>query len=295
MGLEEHITPQRIAASIILNAREYDSFVVVEGKTDCAVFKKFINKKSVKLEIAFGHENVIKVMEELKKQSFNGAIGIIDSDFHRLDNDFLDNQSVVLTDYHDIEIMLINSNSFDSVLENYVQSEKLEEKYGNLDGYRQHIYDVTKHLGYLKWYSHKNNIGLVFKPSTPDGKQIDYSKFVSVETLDFLGYDKLIDCIYNYCHGKNKILISKDELKKQLVEFIKDCDLCHLCNGHDLVHIISLSLRKNISNLNSRAVSADQIAKELILAYEARYFETTSLYSAIKSWEATTGLPVLDF
>lgn len=295
MALEDHITPQRIAASIILNAKAYKSFVIVEGRTDCALFKKFVKKGLVKLEIAFGHENVIQVIDELKKNSFEGAIGIIDSDFRILDNDFLDNENIVYTDYHDLEIMLINSNSFDSVLENYVQSEKLDNKYGNIDGFRQHIFNITKHLGYLRWYNRKYNTGLVFKPEKPEGKQIDFAQFISIDTLEFLGYDSLINCVYNYCQGKTRPNISKEMIKIQLAQFIHDCEVYHLCNGHDLVHVISLSLRKNISNLNSKSIPADQIAKELILAYESRYFKNTSLYRRIKLWETTTKFPVLDF
>lgn len=294
MALEEHITPQRIASSIMLNAQSYDSFMIVEGKTDYSLFKKFIRKKSTKIEIAFGHEKVVEVIHELRKRGFNGAIGIIDSDFCQLDDNMIEDDDIVHTDYHDIEIMVINSESFDIVLDNYVQKNKLKTHYETLNSFRQHLFAITKHLGYLKWLNKTNGLGLVFKPTLPEGKPLDYSKFISIDSLLFLGNEALIDSVLNYCVGKVKIGITKADLKKQLERFIKECDLNHLCNGHDIMHVISLSLRKNISNLNASAIKANQLSKEMILAYEARYFINTSLYRDIKSWEKNRKLAILD-
>lgn len=295
MAIEKYITAQRIATSIMLNSKAYNSFMIVEGDVDYNVFKKFIIKEKSKIEIAFGYTNVIEVIQELNLRKCNIAVGIIDSDFRKLNSNMIENENILHTDSHDIETMIINSNSFEIVLDNYVQYEKVNRLYNNLAGFRIKLFDIAKHLGYLKWLNEIKSLGLIFKPSKLDGKTIDFSKFIDVNSLNFLGYDKLVESVFNFCNGKVLIPIKKDDLVKTLTEFAHECDLNHICNGHDIVHIISLSLRKNVSNMNSKAVNDEQISKELVLAYEARFFMDTFLYRSIKEWEKKKNVSLLDF
>lgn len=269
--------------------------MIVEGKTDFQLFDKFIKKENCCIEIAFGNENVISVINELRSRGFQGCIGIIDSDFRLLDNEMILDENILHTDYHDIEIMIIKSNCFETVLKNYVQNEKLIEKYDNYDKFRGHLFSITKHLGYLKWLNKKLNLGLIFKPNKQDGKTIDYSNFISSNDLSFLGYEKLVESILNFCNGKVKISIKKEDILEDLSNFIQDCQLEHLCNGHDIIHIISISLRKNVSNLNARSISPEQLSQDFYLAYEARYFVSTILYKNIKEWEEKNEAIILDF
>lgn len=295
MSLEKHITPERIANSIMLKSNSTKAFVIVEGKTDFHFFDKFIKKDNCCIEIAFGNENVIDVISILKSRGLYNRFGIIDSDFRALDGNLATDNDILHTDFHDIEITIINSKSFETVLKNYVQENKLNSEYIDYDGFKSHLLEITKHLGYLKWLNSKKKLGLIFKPSSVNGKHIDYSNFICPNKLIFLGYDKLVDTVLNYCNGKVKISINKDDLLQELNSFIKDCDLNHLCNGHDIMHIISLSLRKNISNQNAKDVTVEQLLKEFLLSYEARYFTSTYLYRKIKNWEQSKNIEILEF
>jgi len=289
--MTEYITSDRIANSIMQKNLEHN-YLIVEGKSDYALFKKFIDSNACSIEIGFGNQNVIDVISELKKREFNRAIGIIDSDFRILDQ-VEQIEDVLTTDFHDIEISMINSSSFETVLLNYIKPNKLQKHYENLDDFRNHLFSLTSDLGYLKWLNSIENYGLIFKPKNPEGNKINYSLFICINELKYLGEDKLIDSIFNFCNGKVKIDVTKEKLKEKLNEFKKEVDINQLCNGHDIMNVICLSLKKHISNSNS--ISSEQLEKEFSLAYESRYFMTTNLYEQIKETEIIKELNFLSF
>ncbi len=293
--MKEFINPDRIANAIMLKSNSFKTFLVVEGETDFLVFNKFIDKQLCRIEVAIGCDNVIETLGKLKERGFDCALGVIDSDFRLLDKEDIEEENIIQTDYHDLEIMLIKSEALNNVMNHYIQADKFDQHYGNYDSFRNHLFQVCKHIGYLKWLNKQKKYGLIFKPQTPDGNHLDYNKFISVSDLTFSDYGTLIQTVLNFSNGKAQITVKKVEIEDELKKFITDCDLSHLCNGHDIVHIIALSLKRHLSNMNSRAVSHYQISKELGLAYEARFFEQTGLYHGIKEWEKSKQKPILSF
>jgi len=292
--MTEYITPERIANSIMLKGLDLN-YLIVEGKTDFKLFKKFIDNDNSSIEIAFGNLNVIDVVNELKRRNFNNVIGIIDSDFRILDEE-IEIEDVLMTDYHDMEISFINSPTFETILSNYYQENKLEKLFNNnFSELKDYYFDISKNIGYLKWLNKIDNFGLTFKPANPDGKTIDYNVFISASDLKYKGDDKLVDAILNFCNGKVKVEIKKEQILERLNTFKKEVDLNQLCNGHDMMNIISISLRQHISNLNSKAIPADQLEKEFSLAYESRYFMETNLYKKIKKIEEEKKFTILSF
>lgn len=291
--MTEYITPDRIANSIMQKNNDL-SYLIVEGKTDYRLFKKFIDDKCCEIEIAFGNLKVIDVVSELKKRKFERIIGIIDADFRILDEEE-EIDDILTTDYHDMEISFIESPSFDTLISEYSQEEKLIKSYNSIADLKKYFFELIKNLGFLKWLNKKEDLGLIFKPLNPEGKAIDYSLFISSDKLEYKGDDKLIDAILNFCNGKVKVDIKKSELIKKLDEFKKEVDLRHLCNGHDIMNVISVSFRKHISNLNSKSISANQLEKEFCLSYESRYFVTTNLYKKIKEVEKSKSIKFLSF
>ncbi|WP_433763652.1 hypothetical protein [Flavobacterium ginsenosidimutans] len=292
--MTEYITSDRIANSIL--QKDLDcNYLIVEGKTDFRLLKKFVNDDSCKIEIAFGNIKVVEVIERLKKEGFNKATGIIDSDFRILDNE-KEIEGILTTDYHDLEISLINSPSFETVMSNYCQIEKLEKLYTrNYSQLKKSYFELAKNIGYLKWLNKIENLGLTFKPANPEGNTIDYNVFISANDLNYMGDEKLVNAILNFCNGKVTVNIKKEEILEKLTKFKKEVDLNHLCNGHDIMNIISISLRKHISNLNSKSIPASQLEKEFSLAYESRYFMKTSLYEKIKNIEQDKKVSILTF
>lgn len=294
--MQEYLTPDRIANAIMQKEDSFDSFLVLEGEFDDLLFKKFIDKEKCKIEIGFGYENVLKILEILNERSFNKALGIIDSDFRILDDEKIEVENILSTDFHDLEMSTIDSEAFQNVMNFHIQEEKLVAKYENYENFKNHIFSVLKPLSFLKWLNKKQKLGLIFKPKNAEGKALDMSKFICNTQLTFSDMKTLVKSVLNYCNGKVTLTIKEDELQRSLDEFSDDnVDVNHLTNGHDVITLVSLSLRRHISNLNSKVIPPEQLQRELYLAYEARYFQNTELYKGIKYWEEKTPAKVLTF
>lgn len=290
----EYITPDRTANAIMQKSDSFSSFLVIEGEFDELFFNKFTNV-DCNIEIGFGYEKVLKILEILNERKFTKALGIIDADFRILDAEVISIDNILITDFHDLEVSVINSDAFKNVLNFHIQKEKFEKNYSSFSDLRKHLFEIIKPLSYLKWLNIKNKLGIVFKPKESNGKTLDFSKFICINQLSFLDFGTLIKTVLDYSNSKVKVAIKAETLEKDLKDFITDVDLNHLCNGHDVIELMCLSLKKHISNLNSKAVSTETIHRELYLAYESSYFQDTKLYTDIKSWEDKNQLKILAF
>ena len=99
--LQNFITPSGIANSILQKQTFKGSYIIVEGRNDYTVYKKFTSEEFCQVEIAFGNSNVIEVVEELNRRGYRDAIGIVDADFLNLDNQKINNVNIIMTDDHD--------------------------------------------------------------------------------------------------------------------------------------------------------------------------------------------------
>ena len=296
--IESYLTPNRIANSILQKNSFKGAYLIVEGNKDFSLFKKFTETEFCKIEIAFGNNNVIDVINELNSRGYSEALGIIDSDFRKLDNEIPANENILLTDEHDIEIMIFKSEAFETIITHYAQPSKLESfiKENDNQELREIFLNLAMPLGYLKWANKKNNLGLVFKPLKVDGNPLNIADFIPPTTLKFTNYEDMIQSVLNYTVNKSELKTTKDLAVKAAKKMINNAhSLLQICNGHDVIHIISISLRKKISNLNSNSINPEQLEKEFIFAYDSRYFEQTELYKQIKLWELKKNKAVLKF
>lgn len=294
----EHITPERVANSIVQDHKYKGTYLIVEGLKDNLLFNKFVANELCQIKIAFGNLNVIEVINELNKRSFKDVVGIIDSDFRVLNSEIPNNENIFLTDEHDIELMIFKSATFETLLLNYCQPEKIApfRKLNKNKELRDILLNLAAPLGYLKWAHTIFDLGLIFKPQKPEGVPLPISDFIPVNTLEFAGYDKMLDVVINYSRNKSTKVTTKIIALKKVEEINQaTVELYHLCNGHDVMSILSLGLRKKLSNLNSKAVSADQLENEFIFAYDSQYFAETRLYASIKKWEKQNNKTILSF
>ena len=296
--MESYLTPNRIANSILQKNSFKGAYLIVEGNKDFTLFKKFTETEFCKIEIAFGNNNVIDVINELNNRGYSDALGIIDSDFRNLDNEMPENENILLTDEHDLEIMIFKSKAFETIITHYAQPLKLEtfKKENDNQELRQIFLNLAMPLGYLKWANKKNNFGLVFKPLKVDGNTLSISDFIPPSTLQFTSYEDMTQTVINYTVNKSELKTTRDAAVKAAKKMIDNThSLLQICNGHDVIHIISLSLRKKISNMNSNSINPEQLEKEFIFAYDSRYFEQTELYRQVKLWEIQKNKSVLKF
>jgi len=279
MSIKEHITPESRANSILLDKSFKGSYLVVEGKTDYLFFSKFIEKENCRINIAFGNQNVIQILDILEKRNYTKAIGIIDADFRKILNKIPKNKNIILTETHDIETLIMESSIFEYVLESLSSNEKYNIFLSKINvSIKEYILELAKPIAILKLINETENLELRFKSLNIDGNTIKYNEFINKETFTFISLEKLIVAIKNY---NQKPALSVEELKSKIEIYLKNSyNLYEICNGHDITNIISIGLQKKLGSIN---ISADEIGKLLIMSYDFNYFKTTELYNNIIS------------
>lgn len=287
------ITPDRVANSIRMQRSQYQgSFLFVEGEKDKILYERFIDKNACRIQVSFNTDNknnIIKLMAILTESDFAGVLAILDADFSLLENNYPKNPDILLTDAHDLEMMLIHSPAFDKFINEFVPEKKQADflsKRGR--SIRDELLEMGQYLGYLRWFSYRSSYGLNFN-------DLNFKKIVDIKRFTAAALDQLITIVKNNTISKSAAEEKKDKYKID-EKFIKDetekllvlnCDLWHICCGHDLICILSIGLRRVIGNYDSKQADPEIIERSLRLAYESKYFEETKLYNSVKTWEKT--------
>ena len=296
--MANNITHVRIANSILQRSRFKGAYVIVEGNNDYTLYRKLVDDKLCKVETAFGNANVINVIEELEKRGFKDAIGLIDADFRVLDNDIPRHPNIFISDEHDLELMIFKSAAFDTLIAHYAQQALVDQYKSENENkeLREIFLRLAAPLGYLKWANKKSSLGLVFKPLQEDGNPLNISDFISSSSAAFAGNERMVEVVLNYTRGKSYPFTTKENaLVKMQEQEQKNPDLYHLCNGHDVINIVCISLRRKLGRISANDLPPHRLETELIFAYDSRHFEKTKLFQKIRSWEQTSGKGVLNF
>ena len=284
--MEKNITPERTANAIMQDSSFNGYYLIVEGKKDLKLYRKFIKRNEVLIKPAFGNEKVKKVLEILDARGFSKRLGIIDADFKRLlkINEKVD--GLFMTDEHDIEVMIIKTKALEDVINVFCSKSKISTFEKNAGkSIRDVVLSLGKEVGYLKFANKVHNLGLVFKPKRPEGNQLKYRNFVCNSTLNFLGKKKLIETAVNYSNArtKSKIDIKSINEKYDIISKQK-LDLHQLVNGHDISNFLYILMKKILKSKNKMLADYNCIEDSLILAYDYESFKETKLYISIKEW-----------
>lgn len=266
--------PHHVANEIRLKRSQHPgSFAVVEGPNDKVFYGRFFDSHQCKLVAAGWKDNVYEVIRILDEDGFHGALGIVDTDFDHLEGTPLRSSNTVRGDYHDVEAMLIHSPALNHVLREFGSEEKIAN-FGGADAIRQLLLRAASPLGCLRWHSQRTDLSLRFE-GLQLGRVID-------ETLS-VDQSQLIIMVKNHSqrHDLNQAEI---ELAIQQLEEANH-DLGQLCNGHDLVGLLSIGLRGAIGSQQAVRVKSEELERALRLAYEAADFSASGLYKAIQEWE----------
>lgn len=292
--MEQYITPDRIANSIMQNNDFNGYYLIVEGSKDYKLYSKFFNK-NWKIKEAFGCENVKSVLNILSSRGFNQKIGIIDSDFNNILNTKCNIDGLFYTDDHDIEVMILKTKALDDVLNLFCKNDKIEG-FIKLNGKSilETILNLSQEIGYLKLANKIYNLGLVFKPENPEGNQIKYKDFISEKTLSFLGTESLIKSIINYSINKTSKKLDKDIIYNKLLETRKKSyDTYQLVNGHDLTNILYILIKKILRSNTKMLNDFNCVEDSLILAYNMEYFKETKLYKDLLEWSESNNIHIM--
>ncbi len=256
-------------------------YMFVEGVSDECFWKKYINKDIIHIQQVCGWKNVVECVRAFNKESLdNMCVGIIDSDFESIYNyKFVNKTNIIMTDFHDLEMILYKSEALDSALKAIDKKNRLKERTDDILNY---VFSITDRIGYLKLTSLKNDFGLVFKKENKNHEfeLPKYEKVIDTKNGAYNGDEKLIQYIYSFSNSKLSIDTIKCEFQKMTV-FGYPSEL--LSNGHDVSYIMQYVLRRKYG-LNETLITADVIDIALFSAYNMNLLKKTALYKSLKEW-----------
>lgn len=283
------ITGSDIAAEVIMTKVAFaGSVVIVEGDNDINLFERLFANGSCEILPARGKENALDAIQRLNNSSVPGVLAIVDADFDRIAGSSSLQQNLVMSDHHDIEVMLIMSPAFEAVLQEYASSEKINEFLctSNSQSIREALFSLAHPVGVFRWLSYSRHWSLDFD-------EINYKKFLN----DNLTVDckKMISYIRQFtlsrCASDSTSLAAcwpeEAELEPLIASTMKQTPphLTEFCCGHDLRALLAVGLRRKWGSKPAPIANKSNMGVLLRLAYDTSFFATTELYSAICTWE----------
>ena len=243
------------------------AFVLLEGKSDLVFYRKFFSSSNCKLETIPGSKlKVEQCIGELAKDS-PIIIGIIDADFIHLGAKSYDKVNVFLTDFHDMEMMLISEDEiFSALMFEYTDLSK--DKYSET---RNNIMFSIEQISYLKWLNEEEDLDYNFK--------FGFHEFISFENfkINFSQYfARVLNKSPNAKIKDEKIILEK-------MKALKDTDPhpLQLCNGHDFMKAISYYLNQVF---NVKGVNHENVASSCRMTFSFNHYSSTELYNNTKMW-----------
>ena len=181
------LTPHDIANTIrMMRSLHSGVILIVEGYWDLQVYKRFVNETHCQLTHAYGKDNAIDALSILENDNFKGVLVIVDSDFWKLENINPNTSNILLTDFHDLESMIIKSNALDKVMSMFGSETKITNMHKSI---QEILLESALPIGFLRWLSSETQDNLFLK-----FKKLSFDSFVDKMTL-YVDVDKLIKIV----------------------------------------------------------------------------------------------------
>lgn len=276
----EYLTADDIAVEAeMVRARFKGSILFLEGSADLLLFERFIDAAHCYAVIAYGKENAIGAVQILESKRSAGILAIVDADHWHVLDQTVPSPNVIMTDMHDIELMIIQSDSFQRVINEYASADKVNVflSRNSTSDLRGLLLERCVPLGMLRLISYKAHLYLKFK-------DIKYKSFVDARTLT-IDVEKMVYSVLNNTKkkGMNPLdLISKVQTSMETVVH----DRYQLCSGHDVTELLGIGLRKSLGSQVEAIACRSNLESLLRLSYEMHSFIKTCLYASVRSWEA---------
>jgi hypothetical protein len=288
--MQNAMTPARIANSIQQDTDFLGFNILVEGETDVKLYRKLSCRDISKIKVTFGKKKMRDAYNILNERGFSRVIGIRDADFIRLkgndkfDSDYSSN--IFLTDNHDSEGMVLQSQAFDDFLLEVSKEDNVtafQKKYGCT---REYLYNLNFPLACLRFANKKYDLGLAFKPTSPEGNTIKFKKFICDKKVVYLGHEKLINTVVEYSTNRGADIKSREVILEKLLSVIAlELPMPELANGHDLAEILFIICKKGLKSSNESLKGASSVESMLRLSYSKEYFYLTDLFKQLLLWQ----------
>ena len=204
-------------------------------------------------------------MQRLDDIQFKGALGVVDSDYDYLTIRSSISENLVTTDAHDLECMLCRSLALNSVLVEFVDSEKIsrfEKQYGK--DVRTALLERGLIFGNLRRAGAIINQGLINRFVNENGWTVDEDELVH-KTVESFG------------------VVDANTLQHRIAR-LPPMDPWHVVHGYDLLNLLRIGLRSMLGNLSANT-GIDVIAGVLRQAMQLTDLQSTDLWQDMRLWE----------
>ncbi|CQJ17718.1 Uncharacterised protein [Yersinia enterocolitica] len=254
------------------------AFFIVEGESDVGFFKGMFLGKELHFDSpCCGKPEVIKAVYKLRGYNHDNVYGICDSDFDFISGKIreYENKGLIFTDYHDVEMMLVNSNSFDKFYHEFTRLEVFRHHEMSSDDVKNNIFDAAYKIGLLKWINYDFGLSLNFKG-------MRYADFIEVESFNIsFNFNNLLHSVIGRSKNFTSAL-SVEEIERKYREYEgRNAEKLHICNGHDFSNILALVYKQELSK--DRNMNQDRVESHLRMGYPKEIFYNTDLYNNMKA------------
>lgn len=282
---EESEDPKDWASEIMMDSH---LSILVEGDGDELLYEKFFDEDVCQIEVMNGKEKLLEVLSLINAQNSKAAIAIIDADLDRITGAYKKYpNNIFLADKHDADTMTFLSEAYFRVAKEYFSKTKVSKK-EDLATVRDVIIQIEIPLALLRVYDKEKGTHFAFKPNSDGDKPFPYGGFIesNKNTLSYKGDKDLIRCACSY-NGDQGRGMDRNEIQNGLVEIGKRrYSLDQILHGHDLMHIMALSL-KRYGKTNKMKNSNEDLETSFRLAYSMGEFLNTDLYASLELYART--------
>lgn len=242
-------------------------FILLEGSTDIKLFRNIFSYNYTDSTEVNGKDKIIQALEILNNEGYLKLIGIKDADFDHLEEVSYP-YNLFITDYHDMEIQMIESNALNSIIHEFTSQECHRNFLNNL---KNQIYTLAIEIGYIRWYSDKIRVSM--GKGLFDFKRIKFNNIISYSGCQvFLDMDELIRLLYVQIENNEVNIEENTALLKET-----SGDRLQICSGHDLTTLIA-------NYFPTGNINQTKVEEALRLSYTMEYFRNTNLFSNLDIW-----------
>jgi hypothetical protein len=246
-------------------------WILVEGEDDCKIYPKFFDQTKSKVEYINGGKERLMTALKVLSQETNQVIGIQDADFLHLEGIPTTSLPLFYTDYHDIEMTML---SFEGVRNNLLMEYRLQDKQETI---WQNSLSEAAYLGYIRWHNDENDNKINFSG-------LGYGDIVTLTAIEIHWKNSLLLDSLNQ-RSKNKRTTLTEAIINTFISTHRTDDLLNLCNGHDVIALLS--------HIIGKETSSKRLSKDLRLSFIIQHFRHTRLYAQLQEWQKQTHFDIL--
>lgn len=249
--------------------------VIVEGGSDVRLFRNIMNAKDIQFESIDGKKQLISSMKDLITEFPNKLLAICDADHDHLTghSEDLIPFSIYITDYHDAEIMMLNSEAMQCFIHEFSNPKNV---LGLEDGLFNSALDAAYFVGALRWINADHNLNLNFKG-------LDFRNFVTISQIDInVDVTALIKELLNRS-PRVDVSITEGQMGAMLHDYLQkqECRF-QVCCGHDVTNIVAMIYRQKWASIDLN-MNMKKVESALRLGYQRALFEQTKLFYSIST------------